>query len=80
MEWTVLNEKVQIAHTLRAKGGKLTGSQNEMNILYQKYALFSLLKQLQNAEQALEHSQELHSKGKYLLALRYFSVLITAQK
>ena len=81
LEWTVFNEQVQITHTQRGTGGKTFGGQGEMNFLYRKYALFSLLEQLQNVRQALEHttSQELHSQDKCRMLFATTLLLLRAK-
>ena len=79
------NEQVQITHTQRGTGGKTggktVGGQGEMNFLYRKYVLFSLLEQLQIVEQALEHttSQELHSQGKRRMPFATTPLLLRAK-
>ena len=65
----------------RKEPGYEARGQGEMNFLYQKHALFSLLEQLQNVEQALEHttSQELHSKGKRRMLFATTQLLLRAK-
>ena len=73
--------RFQITHTLRAMGGKMFWGQSEMNFFLPKHALFSLLEQLQNFEQALEHttSQKLHSKGKRRILFATTPLLLRAK-